>query len=76
MAAKNTKLETRIAVIEVKHTALETRFDSFDEKLDSMALSLARNKGFWGAITLVIGAIWTAVTMFGGTIMNMFTGGR
>ena len=70
------KLETRVAVVETKLSSLEQKFDSFDRKLDAMSISLARNKGFWGAITLVTGAIWTAITMFGSQITGLFTGGR
>ena len=71
-----TKLETRVAVVESKLGALEKHFDSFDQKLDAMTLSLAKNKGFWGAVTLIIGAVWTALTMFGSQITSLFTGGR
>lgn len=74
--ARSTKLETQVAVHEVQIQALTARFDTFDEKLDAMTLSLAKNKGFWGAVTLVLGAIWTAITIFGADFVKLLSGGR
>lgn len=74
--ARTTKVETQVAIHVVEIKELKKRFDSFDEKLDAMALALAKNKGFWGAVTLITGAIWMAVTSFGSQIISMFTGGR
>lgn len=74
--ARATKLETQVAVHDVQIKALTERFDSFDQKLDAMTISLAKNKGFWGAVTLVLGAIWTAITIFGADFVKLLSGGR
>lgn len=69
----------RCAVLETYHKQTRADMDELKDgvgamsaKLDKMALDMAKHKGAWGAVTLVISALWLVVTQFGGAIAGFF----
>lgn len=51
---------------------IEPVLEKIMERLDSIELSIERNKGFWGAVTLIGGAITAALTAFKDDLLRLF----
>lgn len=63
----------RIAVLETKVESMSSNLSSIETKLDSLIDAQARGKGFWGAVVLVISALWAAVNQFGHLLGSVFS---
>lgn len=64
-------------------TVLETLFakhDATSQKLvtsvDELKAALHRYRGFWGAVTLIVSAIWAAFVLLKDNILHLFSGAK
>lgn len=54
----------RIAVLETQVAHFGETIDSVDKKLDAVLAQQQKYKGFWGAVTLFLSALWAVFTFF------------
>lgn len=66
MARRTPTYSERIAVLETQVAGFGKTMEHIDEKLDAVLAQQQKYKGFWGAITLFLSALWAVFTFFRG----------
>jgi hypothetical protein len=72
-STKRTSHPERIAILETKVESMSSNLSSIESKLDELSAAMSRNKGFWGAVVLVVSALWAAVNQFGHLLGSVFS---
>lgn len=66
--SKDTDLHERVATLETQTSSTASDIHDLKKAVAALEKALTRYQGAWGAITLIVGAVITFLTIFGSAI--------